>query len=174
MFRKGSSWQHKFVRRSTPFFMGALALLLVSTSASAAANCRRVHGFYEEHAADPNSCPSPVGLCIEGEFSGSIKGMFTSTATSLQPSADTPATAVLWFTGDGVTHAKVKGKQGDILFKSAGAFQSTGEGNIVDVQVITGGTGELTGISGVIRASGLFDPVAGMGESEYEGTICLP
>ena len=51
-----------------------------------------------------------------------------------------------------------------ILFKSAGAFQTTGKGNIVDMQVIIG----------VIQAGGQFDSLAGVGAAEYEGTICLP
>jgi hypothetical protein len=174
MLRNLSPWQYPFARRLTPFLLAAFAVIVFSASASANAQCRRVYGVYEEHAADPNSCPSPVGLCIEGEFFGNIKGNFTSTATSLQPSADTPATSVLWFTGDGVIHAKIDTREGDIQFKSSGAFQSTGDGNIVDLQYITGGTGALTGITGVIRASGTFNPVTGMGESEYEGMVCLP
>jgi hypothetical protein len=168
------SGSYKLVRRITPFFLAAMAVLLVTVSASAQAQCRRVRGFYEEHAADPSSCSSPIGLCIEGEFSGNIKGAFASTATSLQPSGDTPVTSVLWFTGDGVINAKIDSREGNIFFKSSGAFQTTGDGNIVDLQYITGGDGALTGISGVIRASGTFNPVTGMGESEYEGIVCVP
>jgi hypothetical protein len=174
MSHKFASWPYKVARRLTPLMLAAGALLLVSASASANAQCRRVHGVYEEHAVAPTSCPSAVGLCIEGEFFGNVKGTFASTATSLQPSGDTPATSVLWFTGDGVIHAQIADKEGDIQFKSSGAFQSASDGNIVDLQYITGGTGELTGITGVIRASGTFNPVTGMGESEYEGMVCLP
>jgi hypothetical protein len=160
-------------RRIIPFFLAGFALLLVSSAANAEAICQRVYGIYEEHAVAPNNCSSPISLCIEGEFAGVIKGTFRSTATSLTPTADTPTTGVVTFTGDGVTNAQVRSKQGELFFKSAGAFQSAGDGNIVDVQFITGGTGELTGASGVIRASGLFDPATGMGESEYEGMLCL-
>lgn len=178
MFHNNFSWQRRApsgrARRLTPFLLAGFALLLVSASASADAQCRRVRGIYEEHAEDPSTCPSPIGLCIAGEFSGNIKGMFRSTATSLTPTGDTPLTGVLLFTGDGVINAQVADKQGDLTFKSAGAFQSTGAGNIVDLQTITGGTGDLAGASGVIRASGVFDPATGTGESEYEGMICLP
>src|SRR5688500_16883573 len=107
MFRNISSWQHKLARRFTPFLLAGLALIVLSASASANAQCRRVRGTYEEHAADPSTCPSPVGLCIAGEFSGNIKGMFTSTATSFVPNGDAPLTTVVWFTGDGVTHAGI-------------------------------------------------------------------
>ncbi len=70
--------------------------------------------------------------------------------------------------------AKVRGARGNLLIKNAGVFQSTGDGNIVDLQVVTGGTGDLTGATGAIRASGLFSPTTGSGSSEYEGKICLP
>jgi hypothetical protein len=42
---------------------------------------------------------------------------------------------------------------------------TSGDGDIVDLQLIVGGTGAL-------RASGTF--VAGSGESKYIGSICLP
>jgi hypothetical protein len=174
MLRNLSPWPYKFARCLTPFLLAAFAVIVFSAAASANGQCRRVHGVYEEHAADPNSCQSPVDLCIEGEFFGNVKGNFASTATSFQPSVDTPTTSVVWFTGDGVIHAKIDSREGDILFKSSGAFQTTGDGNIVDLQYITGGTGELAGISGVIRASGTFNPATGIGESEFEGMVCLP
>jgi hypothetical protein len=66
----------------------------------------------------------------------------------------------------------VRGKEGTLLIKNAGAYRTVGDGDIVDVQVITGGTGELAGATGVLRASGTF--VDGAGESEYIGSICLP
>ena len=119
-------------------------------------------------------CESPVGLCIAAEYRRVIKGDLFGTATSIFPTADTAMTNVLHFTSDSVIHARVRGRQGDLFIKNVGAFQSAGEGNIVDLQTITGGTDELTGASGAIRASGLFDPVAGEGSSEYEGMICLP
>jgi hypothetical protein len=48
----------------------------------------------------------------------------------------------------------------------------TGAGDILDLQIITGGTGDFAGASGAIHASGFF--VNGSGESEYTGTLCLP
>jgi hypothetical protein len=152
-----------------------IAVTLTPTAAhDQAAHCRSVNGHYAEHAAAPTSCPSPVGLCIEGDFSGAIRGMFVSTATSLAPTADTPTTAVVSFTGDGTIHASVDGTHGDLYFKSAGAFHTVGRGEIVDLQFITGGSGAFAGASGALRASGTFDPIAGMGESEFSGNICIP
>jgi hypothetical protein len=154
--------------------LAGMALVLTATSVNAEDQCRHVNGHYAERAAAPTACPSPVGLCIEGEFSGGIRGAFAVTATSLTPTADTPTTAVVLFTGDGVIHARIGGKQGDLFFKSAGAFHTVGMGEIVDLQLITGGTGALAGASGALRASGAFDPVVGSGESEYTAMVCLP
>jgi hypothetical protein len=153
--------------------LAAAIACLGANNLSADTQCRRVNGHYAEHAAAPTSCSSSVSLCIEGEFSGGIRGAFAVTATSLTATADTPTTAVAHFTGDGVIHARVDNKHGDIFFKSAGAFHTAGRGEIVDLQVITGGTGPFTGASGALRASGTFDPVAGSGESEYTGSVCL-
>ena len=158
----------------TPLMLAGMALALAATSVSAEDRSAPVNGHYAERAAAPTSCASPVGLCIEGEFSGAIRGAFAVTATSFTPTADTPVTAVVHFTGDGVIHARIGGNQGDLFFKSAGAFHTVGTGEIVDLQFITGGTGALAGASGALRASGTFDPVAGSGESEYTGMICLP
>jgi hypothetical protein len=151
-----------------------MALVPATAHDGPSARCRTVNGHYAEHAVDPNSCPSPVGLCIEGEFSGTIRGGFTSTATSFTPTADTPLTAVVPFTGDGTIHARIDGRRGDAFFKSAGAFHTVDRGEIVDLQFITGGTGAFAGASGALRASGTFDPIAGCGESQYSGTICVP
>ena len=168
-----------FWRLATAKHLAALSLAGMSFVPAAAlvrpeARCRTVNGHYAEHAAAPTGCPSAVGLCIEGEFSGGIRGAFAVTATSLTPSADTPTTAVVPFTGDGTIHAQIGAKNGDLFFKSAGAFHTVGLGEIVDLQFITGGTGAFAGATGALRASGTFDPAAGSGESEYTGTVCVP
>ena len=162
------------VTRLAAATLAGMAVALTAPSISAESRCRHVTGHYAEHAAAPTGCPSPVGLCIEGEFSGSVRGAFAVTATSLAPTADTPVTAVVHFTGDGVIHARIGGQQGDLFFKSAGAFHTVGTGEIVDLQFITGGTGAFAGASGALRASGTFDPATGSGGSEYSGTVCIP
>ena len=165
-------WHSATVKGLTAFTLAGMAL--VPTAAhDGPAGCRNVNGHYAEHAVAPSSCPSPVGLCIEGEFSGAIRGAFASTATSFAPTADTPLTAVVPFTGDGTIHANLGGRQGDLFFKSAGAFHTVDKGEIVDLQYITGGTGAFAGASGALRASGTFDPIAGSGQSEYSGMVCI-
>jgi hypothetical protein len=161
-------------KRVATLLFAAIAWAPAAIALGAESRCRHVSGHYAEHAAPPTSCPSPVGLCIEGEFSGSVRGAFAVTATSLTPTADTPNTGVVLFTGDGGIHARLGSREGELFFKSAGAFHTVASGEIVDVQVITGGTGQLAGASGAFRASGTFDSATGSGESEYTGVICLP
>lgn len=167
-------------RRSTTavsivrLLLAGVSLVLTATGVNAEDKCRPVNGHYAERAVAPTSCSSPVGLCIQGEFSGGVRGAFAVTATSFTGTADTPTTAVIHFTGDGVIHARIGSRQGDLFFKSAGAFHTVGTGEIVDLQFVTGGTGSLAGATGALRASGTFDPATGSGESEYTGTICLP
>jgi len=168
-----------FSRKSTParglaaFMLIGAAFVPTAAHVGADAVCRDVNGHYAEHSVAPSICPSPVGLCIEGEFSGGIRGAFASTATSFTPTADTPLTAVVPFTGDGIIHARIDGRRGDLFFKSAGAFHTIDKGEIVDLQYITGGTGAFAGASGALRASGTFDPIAGSGQSEYSGMVCI-
>lgn len=166
------TFRSRLVKAAAPAVLAALAWLAATANANAASSCEAVSGRYVEWAVSEN-CQSPVGLCIAGEYRGMVKGGFEGTATSLIPTADTPTTNVVLFTSDSTIHAKVMGKTGDLIIKNAGAFRNPG-GDIIDLQVIAGGTGELAGATGALRASGTFDFDAGMGESEYTGSICLP
>ena len=169
-----STWRTRTVKRLAPSMVVSMAFALAGASLSAEEQCRNVNGHIAVRAAAPTSCPSPVGLCIEGEFSGGIRGPFTVTGTSFVGTADTPTTAVVLFTGDGVIHVRLGDKRSDLFIKTSGAYHSVGAGEIVDLQSINGGTGALTGASGALRASGTFDPLTGTGEVEYTGRVCLP
>jgi hypothetical protein len=153
---------------------GLTGALVLASSASAGSPCFDVSGRYAEQAAAGTDCTSPVGLCITGQYTGGdLKGTFFGAAQTITPTADTPATAVLLFTTDSTTTGKVRGRSGTLAIRNAGAFRTAGEGSIVDLQTIVGGTGQLAGASGEIRASGTFSQDAG-GTSSYAGTICLP
>ena len=62
-------------------------------------------------------------------------------------------------------------ENGDKIFvRTSTLSQSTGGGklNFTSVSYITGGTGKLAGIQGMVRSSGAADPKAGFNESQYE------
>lgn len=159
-------------RRASVVLAGVLPFALVAGSSHAESLCRSVRGHYREHATS-DGCTSPVGLCIAGQYEGAIRGAFAGEATSIVPTADSGATAVLLFTSDSRIDATVHGRRGTLLIKNAGGFRGAGAGSIVDLQTIVGGTGELAGATGELRAQGVFSAVAG-GESDYEGLVCLP
>jgi hypothetical protein len=154
--------------------VGALAaVLLPAASAQATTGCRQVSGGYVEHPVTGPDCASPVGLCITATYRGDIRGEAQARATSITPTADTPATSVQAFTSDSTVTATIAGRSGTLLVKNAGAFSSTGDGPIVDLQAIVGGTGRLAGATGALRAQGTFTFPDG-GRSRYTGTVCLP
>lgn len=144
------------------------ATLIMSTgSISAQSPCFQVQGYYDEHAVGQGQ--------FAGTYSGTISGDFSTNVTFFMPEeGNPPPTYVAVFRANSVIHAQVHGKHGDLMVLNAGAFQQAGDGNIVDLQIITGGTGELTNATGAIRASGLFDLTSAQGSSQYEGMICLP
>jgi hypothetical protein len=162
-------------RRLTVVAAGTITLVLAgSAGADAGARCRDVSGRYTERLA-PDGCASPVGLCIEARYTaGPLHGTFEGVATSFISTADSPTTGVSLFTTDTVADVSAWGRRGTLAIKNAGAFHTRGVGEIVDLQTVTGGTGDFVGATGALRASGTFDPVRGAGSSTIEGTICLP
>lgn len=171
MFTRFSQNRSKLGLRFSAFALAGMALLTASSGAYANGQCKKVEGRYVEHLVPPPECTSPFGLCVAGEYRGDVKGDFFGSVISLVP---TTVEEVLLFTTDSVIHARIGDRQGDLMIKNAGAFQTAGAGNIVDLQYIVGGTDGFAGASGVIRASGTFDSATGMGESAYVGEVCLP
>jgi hypothetical protein len=157
--------------RSPLFASLAGALLLAAPVVIAsAAQCHHVYGTLEETAASP--CASPVDICTTSQLSGKLKGSASFIGSSVIPSADTPTTGVIFVTGDTtMTDVHFAGRRGTLLLKDAAAYQTTGNGDIVDLQVIVGGTGGFAGATGTLRLSGFF--ANGSGQSEFEGTVCL-
>lgn len=149
-----------------------VATLALSAGQSAAGGrCLEVRGSYVEHAVSGPDCASPVGLCIAGTYRGDIDATFAGAASSIVTTADTPATSVSLFTSDSTITGRVGQWRGTLIVKNAGSFAAGGDGSIVDLQTIVGGTGQLSGATGAIRASGTFT-VAGGGRSQYAGTVC--
>lgn len=152
---------------------GTAGMLALTSGASAAISCLSLAGSYAERDASGPDCTSPVGLCITGKYSGDIRGSFVGQATTLVPTADTPATSVLLFTSTSAINAQIRGRTGTLRILNAGAFRTAGEGSIVDLQTIVGGTEAFSGATGDLRASGTFSQATG-GRSSYTGSICLP
>jgi hypothetical protein len=147
------------------------ALSFTAPAAPAEHRCRAIRGHIDSELLAGPECTSPVGLCTRGHFTGDIRGTFVFTATSLTPSADSPATGVVHYTGEIV----IQTRRGQVFIKDAGAFNSLPDstGDVGAVSTITGGTNRYAGASGRLRIAGTFTPQDG-GDSEYSGEIVLP
>jgi hypothetical protein len=154
--------------------LGGLAIILVpAASAQAETGCLAVTGFYVERPVTGPTCESEIGLCIAATYYGGVRGDAQARATSIVATADTPTTTVQLFTSESAITGSVADRSGTLFVKNAGAFAAGGDGSIVDVQTIVGGTGDLAGATGALRAHGTFTFPDG-GRSGYTGTVCLP
>jgi len=140
------------------------ALVLTASDAGAVSGTMPVNGHLVSQVLTVG-CASPIGLCTAGSLNGGIQGDFVFTAASLAP---TNVPTVLSYTGTIVVHTMT----GDIRINDAGVFDTTGDGPVVDLSTITGGTGDFTGASGFLEIFGTFTFAAG-GNSDYRGKLAL-
>jgi hypothetical protein len=95
------------------------------------------------------------------------------TAATIVQTADTSQTGVVFATGESaLTNVQVAGRRGTLTIKNAAVFHTGGNGELLDVQTIVAGTGDLAGATGVIRTVGTF--VDGTGRSVFDGSVCVP
>jgi len=150
------------------------ALILGSTQALAAPSCRTVQGSASLNPVPAPDCPSPVGICGEGTFTGGLKGDYSSILFTLTPTADTAVTQVVLFTAETtIPEAQVGHWRGQMVLKEAGSFHVAGAGEFAELYSAAGGTGDFVAATGVLRAVGTFNDVTG-GGIVYQGQICVP
>ena len=158
---------------SLPWLLTA-ALILAGTQVHAAPSCRTVQGSASLIPVPEADCTSPVQICGEGNFTGGLKGSYTSVLFTLTPTADTPVTQVVFFTAETtMPAARIGPWRGQLVFKEAGSFHVAGAGEFGELYSAAGGTGDFVAATGVLRAVGTFDAVIG-GEIAYDGQICVP
>jgi len=150
------------------------ALILGSPQARADPSCRTVHGSASLNPVPASDCPSPVGICGDGAFTGGLKGDYFSQLLTLTTTDDTAVTQVVLFTGETtISAAKVDHRRGQLVFKEAGAFHVEGAGEFGELYSVVRGTGDFVGATGVLKAVGTFNAVTG-GDIVYQGQICVP
>jgi hypothetical protein len=113
--------------------------------------------IYEIHRTFPNNAPVISGLAIKEQWTRALSDYTDNN-------------------GPGTTYGVYVLENGDKFFtRSALVAQSTGSGKLTasTVGYITGGTGRLSGIQGIVRTVNTADPKAGVneGQTEIEYTI---
>jgi hypothetical protein len=143
-------------------------LAATSGDAFADSGCKKVQGKIAIQALTGPACSSPVGLCLTGSLVGALHGAFAFTSSAIIPTADTPLTGVVFSTGD----STLETPGGTLFTKDALALNPSPPGEFSDLSVITGGTGDWTGVFGTLTITGTF--AEGQGEAAYFGEVCTP
>jgi hypothetical protein len=158
--------------RSRWLLVGVAALLplVLAASAAQAAGCKKVGGSFTLTPVSGPGCAAAVGICAAGAYKGGIKATSAFTGSSLLQTVDTPTTSAIVLTGD--NQFSVAGG-GTLSTKDAIVLRTTGAGEFAEVDTVVGGTGQLAGTTGVLRAQGTFTATAG-GGGEYLGELCTP
>jgi hypothetical protein len=99
---------------------------------------------------------------------GQLKGDVFFSATEYLMSGDTPATGVVFVTGDAVFTTRC----GTLLAKDAISRAINGNGEYAEVDTVVGGTGCYAGATGRLVAAGSATAEGASGS--YDGEICLP
>jgi hypothetical protein len=151
------------------------AVMIAATSVSAIAVAggggkdRSLHGGFTSGAAyDGPDCPSPIDLCADATFTGSLRGPATAVATSLTPTAE-PGVVV------GVADIVIHDRRGDVRCTETFVLNATPGGDSEEGWIcrITGGTGRYANASGHIEAFGSA-PGGGDVRGRYGGRLTFP
>lgn len=161
------------IRRLGPVIciMGLLVAFVATGSAGAVVaskgDCMKVSGKVTLGPVPPAECDSPLGLCGEGQVTGHLKGEVFFSATEYLMSADTPATGVVFVTGNAVFTTRC----GTLTTKDAITRAIDGNGEYAEVNTVVGGTGCHAGATGRFVASG--KTTAEEASGTYTGEICF-
>lgn len=147
--------------------LGAMSLVL-ATRAEGTTNTR-IAGIIRSHVVSvEEGCESPIGVCLAGNFYGSLYGPNEAVGFLFIPQED----GVIF----GKSHVVVHDRQGDLFCTSSSSFDlnfADGNGSpFSDLCIITGGTGHWEGAEGWFHTFGNGGPNGNA--AEYRGTIRLP
>jgi hypothetical protein len=146
-----------------------MLLVFGGSVSSLAGTCTNVQAQIQEYAM-VSGCTSRFNLCTISYISGNnITGVAQLTATNILPIAGTPFAII---SGDvSVTNLDINSKHGTLTIKSTAAYD-TATGDILDYEIITGGTGDFKNATGNLRVKGTF--LNGSGTSQVTGVVCVP
>ncbi|MEA2716656.1 MAG: hypothetical protein QOI99_973 [Actinomycetota bacterium] len=98
-------------------------------------------------------CTSPIDLCADGTFRGTLNGPVTAVATSVAPTSQ-PGVLI------GVADTVIHDRRGDVMCTETFIFNATpgSDGEEGVLCEVTGGTGQWAGVTGYINGYGTTPP----------------
>jgi hypothetical protein len=156
----------------------AISFALAGVTDSAYATCKSAHGRIVStlvtEFSDGTLCPSLLGLCTEGRFTGTLNGRFRFVATTLTSYADLDPSApadVAATTGVVTLNSKIC--SGSIVLEDTSTFSLSPDGSVAGLETIdgTGSTGDCFGATGRLRYMGIFE--GGCVDCKYDGEVCV-
>ena len=113
-------------------------------------------------------CPSPIDLCANATFTGTVHGPATAVARSFTPTAE-PGIAT------GVADIVIHDPRGDLRCTESIVLNVTPGGDSEEgwICIVTGGTGRFAGASGHIEAFGSADRDGDL-RGRYAGKLTIP
>ena len=164
-------FKRRSVMRSAALLpVGAIVLMLGSGAAfgNSSLPCKRVHGRLVDQVQVAGPPCAGSFFCVRGRATGSLRGDFVSTVTSVTPSQDAAVTSVAFLTSDFVLNTG----RGELTIKEAIAYNTApGGGELGDVGTVVAGTGDWQGATGRLVISGklnFVDP----SDVKYQGEVC--
>lgn len=146
-----------------------VAIFAVTIGLAAAENSSHgVQGAWLSADFSGPGCPSALGACGRGTFSGTLHGPIEVVATAFDPG---PTPGLLVAIGDLVIHDS----RGDVRCTATivGNDVPTSDGEEGWICEVTGGTGHWAGVTGHLEAYGTQPPGA-PATGRYSGTLNLP
>jgi hypothetical protein len=140
----------------------------LASQATAAPQTVKVKGTFKNPLVTGPGCDSPVGLCFEGRFHGSLNGPDEGVVNSLTPT-QTPDVS------QGQADLTIHDKRGDLTCSEEFVLNTspTGDGQFAFLCEITGGTGRYAGASGYLQGAGITPPATATSTGAYVGVIKL-
>ncbi len=160
--------------------IAALTVAFVAAAGTAGADCESVKGRVVSQLVPEFSngepCPSPLGLCTEGRFTGDLAGNFAFVADTLNPYATLPGV------DPGSVPPDIAATTGSIALEprdlcagvlqlsDTSTFSVSPDGFFAGIETIVPQADACGHISGRIRIQGVFQ--GGCVDCKYEGEIC--
>ncbi len=172
--RKGKLMKARWI------LVASLMWAFVAWAGTAGAECESVKGRVVSELvstfSNGESCPSPLGLCTEGRFSGDLAGRFAFVAASLNPYETLPGVAFgsvppdIAATTGSITLEPRDLCDGVLALSDTSTFSLGPDGFFAGIETLVPQDDACGHLTGRIRIQGVF--IEGCVDCKYEGEVC--